>query len=55
VNEARCVIDATELLADAIAKFAAGIVEGMFERAEQFAELAFYLAEHQVERKVGPE
>jgi hypothetical protein len=48
VNDGRCLIDGTELLDDAISKFAAMVAEGRYEEAEQFASLAFYLIQHRV-------
>jgi hypothetical protein len=48
VSDGRCLIDGTELLTDAITKFAARVAEGRYEEAEQFASLAFYLIQHRV-------
>ena len=49
MKDARCLVDGTELLTDAIAKFAASVAKGRYEEAEQFASLAFYLIQHRVD------
>ncbi len=51
MNDARCLIDGTELLADAIAKFVERVTEERYEEAEQFASLAFYLLQHRVDER----
>jgi hypothetical protein len=51
VNDTRYIVDAAELLADAIEKFAARMGDGRYDEAEQFASLAFYLLNHRVDER----
>ncbi len=43
------IVDGTELLADAIARFAEAMAGGHYDVAERFAALAFYLLQHRVD------
>ena len=44
-------VDGSELLEDAIERFVGGVAGGRLHLAEQFAQLAFYLVEHEVGEK----
>lgn len=46
--EHRFLVDGSELLEDAIERFVGGVANGRLDLAEQFAQLAFYLVEHEV-------
>jgi hypothetical protein len=43
------IVDASDILEDAIKKFVDAFAEGRYEIALKFLELAFYLNEHRVE------
>lgn len=48
MTERPFLVDGSEMLQDAIERFASAVSEGQFGMAQRFAGLAFYLIEHQV-------